>query len=84
MLHLEKTEVYKAMKYAHVNFEDTYTLSEQRYLMEAETDMASLMAQSNGYMGVRGSLEEYGTVGVQGGFYPGDHRRLPLCSHTGH
>ncbi len=59
------------MKYAHVNFEDAYTLSEQGYLMEAETDMASLMAQSNGYMGVRASLEEYGTVSVQGAFIRG-------------
>lgn len=33
--------------------------------------MATLMSMSNGYMGVRGSLEEYGTVGVQGAFIRG-------------
>lgn len=59
------------MKYAHVSFDDSYTLSEHQYLMEAETDMATLMSLSNGYMGVRASLEEYGTVSVQGAFIRG-------------
>lgn len=59
------------MKYTHVDFSDAYTLSEQQYLMEAETDLATLMSLSNGYMGVRGSLEEYGTANVQGAFLRG-------------
>ena len=59
------------MKYSHVCFEDAYTLSEKGYLMAADGDMATLMCLSNGYMGVRGSLEEYGILGVRGTYVRG-------------
>lgn len=59
------------MKYSHVYFEDQYTLSEDSYIMAADGDMATLMCLSNGYMGVRGSLEEDGTLGVQGTYVRG-------------
>lgn len=59
------------MKYSHVYFEDQYTLSEDSYIMSADGDMATLMCLSNGYMGVRGSLEEDGTLGVQGTYVRG-------------
>lgn len=59
------------MKYSHVYFEDRYTLSENSYLMAADGDMATMMCLSNGYMGVRGSLEEDGTLGVQGTYIRG-------------
>lgn len=59
------------MKYSHVYFEDKYTLSEDSYIMAADGDMATLMCLSNGYMGVRGSLEEDGTLGVQGTYVRG-------------
>ena len=59
------------MKYSHVYFEDNYTLSEDSYLMAADGDMATLMCLSNGYMGVRASLEEDGTLGVQGTYIRG-------------
>lgn len=59
------------MKYTHVNFEDAYTLTENGYLMEAERDLATLLCLSNGYMGVRGSLEECGILSVQGSYVRG-------------
>ena len=59
------------MKYSHVYFADRYRLSEDSYLMAADGDMATLMCLSNGYMGVRGSLEEDGTLGVQGTYVRG-------------
>ncbi len=59
------------MKYSHVYFENNYTLTENSYLMAADGDMATMMCLSNGYMGVRGSLEEDGTLGVQGTYIRG-------------
>ena len=67
------------MKYSHVYFEDKYTLSEDAYLMAADGDMATMMCLSNGYMGVRGSLEEDGTLGVQGTYVRGVIESAPCA-----
>lgn len=67
------------MKYTHVNFEDAYTLTENGYLMEAERDMATLLCLSNGYMGVRGSLEECGILSVQGSYVRGVIETCPCA-----
>ena len=54
------------MKYDHVFFDDAYTLVENNYVLSAEPDIATFMCLSNGYMGVRASLEEYSSLNVQG------------------
>lgn len=43
-----------------------YILQENEYCMEKEKHNATLFATGNGYMGCRGSFEEYSTLGVQG------------------
>lgn len=44
-----------------------YVLTEEKYDMAKERHHATLFAHpANGYMGVRGSFEEYSTLGVQG------------------
>ena len=43
-----------------------YVLTEEKYDMAKERHHATLFATGNGYMGVRGSFEEYSTLGVQG------------------
>lgn len=59
------------MKYDHMFFEDAYTLTENDYVMAGEPDVATLMCLSNGYMGVRASLEEYCSLNVQGMYIRG-------------
>lgn len=59
------------MKYSHFKFDDAYTLSENAYFMPSGPDAATLFALSNGYIGVRASLEEYGSVGIQGAYIRG-------------
>lgn len=43
-----------------------YLLTENSYSMAKERLQATLFATGNGYMGVRGSFEEYSTLSVQG------------------
>ncbi len=39
--------------------------------MENEVNMAALFTTSNGYMGIRGSFEEYGCLRIQGCYIRG-------------
>lgn len=59
------------MKYSGLNMESNYIISEDNYLLENEGKIASLFATGNGYMGVRGSLEEYGSLCIQGAYIRG-------------
>ncbi|MBQ8725894.1 MAG: glycoside hydrolase family 65 protein [Clostridia bacterium] len=54
-----------------IAFDNTRNLSERDYCLAEEGKNASLLTTGNGYMGVRGSLEEFGSTGVQGAFIRG-------------
>lgn len=53
-------------------------LTEHSYNMSQETYYGTIFAQSNGYMGVRASLEENGSLGVQGAFVRGVIDEIPF------
>lgn len=55
-----------------------YTITENEYVMANESLYGSLFATSNGYMGIRGSFEENGTLSVQGGFVRGLIDEIPF------
>ena len=44
---------------------------EENYNIEEEAATASLFTTGNGYIGVRGSLEEYGSLRIQGAYIRG-------------
>ena len=44
---------------------------EQEYRIEEEALNASLFTTGNGYIGVRGSFEEYGSIRIQGVYIRG-------------
>ena len=54
-----------------MEFEGKYLLSEKGYNIARETVMATYFALSNGYMGIRGSLEESNMVNAQGTYIRG-------------
>lgn len=54
------------MSYSGLKFENRTTLSEYEYSLLHEANVAALLTTGNGYMGVRASLEEYGSLGIQG------------------
>lgn len=54
------------MSYSGLVFEDSQKLVEQEYSLLHEANVATLLTTGNGYMGVRASLEEYGSLGIQG------------------
>ncbi len=54
------------MSYSGLVFEDSHRLMEQEYSLLHEANVATLLTTGNGYMGVRASLEEYGSLGIQG------------------
>ncbi len=54
------------MSYAGMNFTDDHTFMEDQYSLPNEAQTATLLTTGNGYMGVRGSLEEYGSLCIQG------------------
>lgn len=54
------------MSYSGLVFEDSHRLMEQEYNLLHEANVAALLTTGNGYMGVRASLEEYGSLGIQG------------------
>lgn len=54
-----------------VEFDCLGRLSESCYDMTEEPKNASLLTTGNGYMGVRGSFEEFGTTRVQGAYIRG-------------
>lgn len=54
-----------------IGFDDRGRLFEAQYEMTAEPQNASLFTTGNGYMGIRGSFEEFGTCRVQGAYIRG-------------
>lgn len=54
------------MSYAGLEFENAHCLAEHEYSLLNEANVATLLTTGNGYMGVRASLEEYGSLGIQG------------------
>ena len=44
---------------------------EENYKIEEESLNASLFTTGNGYIGVRGSYEEYGSIRIQGAYIRG-------------
>ncbi|MCD7818308.1 MAG: hypothetical protein LUH07_04565 [Lachnospiraceae bacterium] len=54
------------MSYAGLTFVNDHILMEQEYSLLHEANVATLLTTGNGYMGVRASLEEYSSLGIQG------------------
>ncbi len=54
-----------------LGFKGKYKLNEDGYVMADMPKNSSLFTTGNGYMGVRGSLEEFGEPGIQGCFVRG-------------
>lgn len=48
-------------------------ITEHNYGMPREAYYGTIFSQSNGYMGVRASFEENGSLGVQGAFIRGKY-----------
>ena len=46
-------------------------MSEQEYIMSEEPLNAALFTTGNGYMGIRGSFEEFGSIRIQGAYIRG-------------
>ena len=60
--------------------------AETEYCMNDEPLLAALFTTGNGYMGVRGSFEEFGSLRVQGAFVRGFIDEItevvePFCSN---
>lgn len=54
------------MSYAGLVFENENCLVEHEYSLLNEANVATLLTTGNGYMGIRASLEEFGSLGIQG------------------
>ena len=54
-------------------------MSEERYDMAEEPLNAALFTTGNGYLGIRGSFEEFGSLRIQGAYIRG----LIKCCVTG-
>lgn len=54
-----------------IGFAKNGNLAEDKYDMAEEPKAASLFTTGNGYMGVRGSFEEFGSTKIQGAFIRG-------------
>ena len=59
------------MSYNGLYFASRDILCEDEYNISTEANRAALLTTGNGYMGVRASLEEYGSLGVQGCYIRG-------------
>ena len=59
------------MNYSGLTLDNDYQISETEYSLENEAKAASLLTTGNGYLGVRGSIEEYGSLCVQGAYIRG-------------
>ena len=57
---------------------ERYTIAENGYDMSKESYYGTIFAQSNGYMGVRASFEENGSIGVQGAYVRGVIDEIPF------
>ena len=74
------------MKSSGLILENGRYVVENAYELSTEANVASLMATGNGYIGVRASLEEYGSLRVQGTYIRGlcdeiVELRLPYCDN---
>lgn len=70
-----------------LDFLTRYQLTEQEYDLSTEPKHASLFTTGNGYMGIRGSLEEFGSTRIQGAFIRGFIDEIieviePFCDNT--
>lgn len=59
------------MKNTHLRFSEPGIVLEDNYRLDAEAHVAALFTTGNGYIGVRGSLEEYGSLRIQGAYIRG-------------
>lgn len=74
------------MKNSGLQLTDSWHWSEKTYDLSTEPHIATLMTTGNGYIGVRGSLEEYGSLRIQGCYIRGVTDwiydiRLPYCDN---
>lgn len=74
------------MSYSGLTFETEKQLVEREYSLLHEAKVATLLTTGNGYMGVRASLEEYGSLGIQGFYVRGVmdevvEVRLTMCDN---
>jgi len=60
-----------SVKNSQLKFENKWIIAENQYSMENEPNMATLFTTSNGYIGVRGSFEEFGSLRIQGCYIRG-------------
>lgn len=54
------------MSYSGMKFINSHCISEEEYSLSYEANVATLLTTGNGYMGVKASLEEYSSLGIQG------------------
>lgn len=59
------------MKDSGLQLTSPYEITEPSYNLNAEANIATLFTTGNGYIGVRGSLEEFGSVRIQGAYIRG-------------
>ena len=59
------------MKNNHLIMQSPWIIKEAEYDLGAEAHVAALFTTGNGYIGVRGSLEEYGSLRIQGAYIRG-------------
>ncbi len=74
------------MSYSGLEFTGRNILMEKEYSLPHEANVAALLTTGNGYMGVRASLEEYGSLGIQGFYVRGVmdevvEVRLTMCDN---
>lgn len=54
------------MSYSGMEFINNHCIGEEEYSLLHEANVATLLTTGNGYMGVKASLEEYTSLGIQG------------------
>ena len=59
------------MKKSGLCLTDPWLITEESYDLNVEANIATLFTTGNGYMGLRGSLEEFGSVRIQGAYIRG-------------
>lgn len=74
------------MKSSGLTFKTPWQVTESAYDLSTEPGVASLLTTGNGYIGVRASLEELGSLGIQGCYIRGVADtivdiRLPYCDN---
>jgi|GEM_PF-933753 len=64
------------MKSSGLVLETPWEVCETQYDLNVEANIATLFTTGNGYIGVRGSLEEFGSVRIQGAYIRGVSDRI--------